>query len=91
MNKPLPPVGATVMVRNSDGRYLPCIVTESPCGPPSIAQCGYGDRNRRISVRGVADPKFRIGGIVHRDENIGGAKVWYFEHEPTADPAPGTA
>jgi hypothetical protein len=85
--KPLPPVGTDVMVRDSDGTIVRCVVTESSIGPASIAQRGYGDRSRRISVRGAVDPTFRVGGIIHRDENVYGASVWYFECDASAEPA----
>jgi hypothetical protein len=92
--KKLPPVGSDVMVHDSDGTIVRCVVTESSIGPASITQRGYGDRNRRISARGAVDPTFRVGGIIHRDENVYGASVWYFEYEPSvegSDPAAETA
>lgn len=84
MNKKLPPVGCPVMVRNSDGTLVLCAVTHSPMrGNLRVSVDGH----RRIEVVGINDPTFRVGGIIHRDENVYGASIWYFEYEPTAEGA----
>lgn len=82
MNKPLPPVGCPVMVRNTDGALVLCAVTHSPMRGHSRVSV---DGHRRIEVVGINDPSFRVGGIIHRDENVYGAKIWYFECEPSVE------
>lgn len=69
----LPPVGTRVVV-NDNGAVVPCVVTASP----TTAARNIGvDGHRRIDVRGANDPAFRVGGIIHRDENVYGATVTY--------------
>lgn len=69
----LPPVGTRVVV-NDDGTVVPCVVTASPTySARSISVDGH----RRIDVRGADDPKFRVSGIIHRDENVYGPTVTY--------------
>lgn len=79
--KPLPPVGCPVMVRNSDGAIVLCAVTHSPMRSTGRTF----DANRRIEVVGINAPTFRVGGIIHRDENVYGARIWYFECEPSVE------
>ena len=72
---PLPPVGATVIVHDRS-HDVECVVTESPM------QHGIGfgdallyDESRRICVLGIAEPTYRIGGIIARNEDRYGALI----------------
>lgn len=66
-------MGTRVIV-NDKGNPVDCVVTASPT---TAARSIPTDGGRRIDVRGVEDPSFRVGGIIHRDENVYGASITY--------------
>ncbi len=80
--RPLPPVGATVIVHDPAHGAVECIVTESPM-PDSVSiatawsNAPDATRGRRLCVRGATDPTYRIGGVIHCDENVYGASITY--------------
>lgn len=81
--RPLPPVGATVIVHSyRKGTHIECIVTESPTPDSAWVPTAFPtDRDRtrrhRISVRGVLDPSYVVRNIAHAVDRSSTATIVY--------------